>query len=35
MLDSNRLTVTVNPGANAGDPAVVEVDDGWWSYCFK
>ncbi|MCW8400800.1 D-alanyl-D-alanine carboxypeptidase/D-alanyl-D-alanine-endopeptidase [Legionella sp. PATHC038] len=28
MVDSNRLTVTVNPGAQAGDPAVVEVDDG-------
>ncbi|MDR3443536.1 MAG: D-alanyl-D-alanine carboxypeptidase/D-alanyl-D-alanine-endopeptidase [Legionella sp.] len=28
MLDANRLTVTVNPGAKAGDPAVVEADDG-------
>jgi len=28
MLDSNRLTVTVNPGSQAGAPAVVEVDDG-------
>ncbi|KTD06099.1 D-alanyl-D-alanine carboxypeptidase/D-alanyl-D-alanine-endopeptidase [Legionella gratiana] len=28
MLDANRLTVTVNPGARAGDPTVVEVDDG-------
>jgi D-alanyl-D-alanine carboxypeptidase/D-alanyl-D-alanine-endopeptidase (penicillin-binding protein 4) len=28
MLDSNRLTVTVNPGAQAGSAAVVEVDDG-------
>ncbi len=28
MLDSNRLVVTVNPGSHAGDPAVVEVDDG-------
>ncbi|AUH73831.1 D-alanyl-D-alanine carboxypeptidase/D-alanyl-D-alanine-endopeptidase [Legionella sainthelensi] len=28
MLDANRLTVTVNPGARTGDPAVVEVDDG-------
>ncbi|CAM3076560.1 D-alanyl-D-alanine carboxypeptidase/D-alanyl-D -alanine-endopeptidase [Legionella steigerwaltii] len=28
MVDSNRLTVTVNPGAQAGDPAIVEVDDG-------
>lgn len=27
MLDSNRLTVTVNPGVRAGSPAVVEVDD--------
>ena len=27
MLDSNRLTVTVNPGAKAGDPAIVEVGD--------
>ncbi|MCL9684799.1 D-alanyl-D-alanine carboxypeptidase/D-alanyl-D-alanine endopeptidase [Legionella maioricensis] len=27
MLDSNRLTVTVNPGAKAGDPAIVEVED--------
>ncbi|ARB93553.1 D-alanyl-D-alanine carboxypeptidase/D-alanyl-D-alanine endopeptidase [Legionella longbeachae] len=28
MLDANRLTVTVNPGARIGDPAIVEVDDG-------
>lgn len=28
MLDANRLTVTVNPGAKVGDPAIVEVDDG-------
>lgn len=28
MLDSNRLTVTVNPGSQTGSPAVVEVDDG-------
>lgn len=28
MLDANRLTVTVNPGAQAGLPALVEVDDG-------
>lgn len=28
MIDANRLTVTVNPGAKAGDPAVVEADDG-------
>jgi D-alanyl-D-alanine carboxypeptidase/D-alanyl-D-alanine-endopeptidase (penicillin-binding protein 4) len=28
MIDANRLTVTVNPGSKAGDPAVVEVDDG-------
>lgn len=28
MLDANRLMVTVNPGAKAGDPAIVEVDDG-------
>lgn len=28
MIDANRLTVTVNPGAHAGAPAVVEVDDG-------
>lgn len=28
MLDSNRLTVTVNPGSQVGSPAVVEVDDG-------
>lgn len=27
MLDSNRLTVTVNPGARVGDPAIVEADD--------
>lgn len=27
MLDSNRLTVIVNPGAKAGDPAVVEIED--------
>ncbi|MCW8419494.1 D-alanyl-D-alanine carboxypeptidase/D-alanyl-D-alanine endopeptidase [Fluoribacter dumoffii] len=28
MVDSNRLTVTVNPGAQAGSPAIVEADDG-------
>lgn len=28
MLDANRLTVTVNPGARVGDPAIVEVDGG-------
>jgi D-alanyl-D-alanine carboxypeptidase/D-alanyl-D-alanine-endopeptidase (penicillin-binding protein 4) len=28
MLDSNRLTITVNPGAEVGSPALVEVDDG-------
>lgn len=28
MVDANRLTVTVNPGAKVGDPAIVEVDDG-------
>ena len=28
MIDANRLTVTVNPGIQAGDPAVVEADDG-------
>lgn len=28
MVDANRLTVTVNPGAHTGDLAVVEVDDG-------
>ena len=28
MLDANRLTVTVNPGAQPGTAAVVEVDDG-------
>ncbi|WP_058535934.1 D-alanyl-D-alanine carboxypeptidase/D-alanyl-D-alanine endopeptidase [Legionella saoudiensis] len=27
MLDANRLTVTVNPGAKAGDPAIVEAND--------
>ena len=27
MLDSNRLTVTVNPGAQVGEPAIVEVED--------
>ncbi|MFI4919256.1 MAG: D-alanyl-D-alanine carboxypeptidase/D-alanyl-D-alanine-endopeptidase [Legionellales bacterium] len=27
MVDSNRLIVTVNPGAKADDAAVVEVDD--------
>lgn len=27
MLDANRLTVTVNPGAAVGSPALVEVDD--------
>lgn len=28
MIDSNRLTVTVNPGSQVGAPAVIEVDDG-------
>lgn len=28
VIDANRLTVTVNPGAKAGDNAVIEVDDG-------
>ncbi|RUR13577.1 D-alanyl-D-alanine carboxypeptidase/D-alanyl-D-alanine-endopeptidase [Legionella sp. km772] len=28
MLDANRLTVTVNPGAQVGAPALVEADDG-------
>ncbi|MGC1182588.1 D-alanyl-D-alanine carboxypeptidase/D-alanyl-D-alanine endopeptidase [Legionella sp.] len=28
IIDANRLTVTVNPGARSGDPAMVEVDDG-------
>lgn len=28
MLDANRLTVTVSPGAYAGAPAIVEADDG-------
>lgn len=28
MLDSNRIMVTVNPGAKEGDPAIVEADDG-------
>jgi D-alanyl-D-alanine carboxypeptidase/D-alanyl-D-alanine-endopeptidase (penicillin-binding protein 4) len=28
VIDANRLTVTVNPGAKIGDHAVVEVDDG-------
>ncbi len=28
MLDANRLTVTVNPGAQVGLPAIVEADDG-------
>jgi D-alanyl-D-alanine carboxypeptidase/D-alanyl-D-alanine-endopeptidase (penicillin-binding protein 4) len=27
MLDSNRLTVTVNPGAKVGEPAIVEIED--------
>lgn len=27
MIDTNRLTVTVNPGANADDPAIVETND--------
>ncbi len=27
MLDSNRLTVIVNPGAKIGEPAIVEVED--------
>ena len=28
LVDANRLTVTVNPGATAGAPAIVEADDG-------
>ena len=28
VIDANRLTVTVSPGAKAGDPAIVEADDG-------
>lgn len=28
VIDANRLTVTVNPGARVDDHAVVEVDDG-------
>ncbi|MDP3269461.1 MAG: D-alanyl-D-alanine carboxypeptidase/D-alanyl-D-alanine-endopeptidase, partial [Legionella sp.] len=28
MLDANRLTITVNPAAQVGSPAIVEVDDG-------
>lgn len=28
MIDSNRLSVTVNPGAQDGDAAIVEADDG-------
>lgn len=28
MIDANRLTVTVNPGAKLNDPAIIEVDDG-------
>ncbi|MFT4059393.1 MAG: D-alanyl-D-alanine carboxypeptidase/D-alanyl-D-alanine-endopeptidase [Legionella sp.] len=28
VIDANRLTVTVNPGAKTSDPAVVEIDDG-------
>lgn len=28
MIDSNRLTVTVNPAAHDGERAIVEVDDG-------
>lgn len=28
MLDSNRLTVTVSPGAQAGAPGLIEADDG-------
>ncbi|WED43263.1 D-alanyl-D-alanine carboxypeptidase/D-alanyl-D-alanine-endopeptidase [Legionella cardiaca] len=27
MIDTNRLTVTVNPSAKIGEPAVVETDD--------
>lgn len=28
MIDSNRLSITVNPGSQEGEPAIVEVDDG-------
>lgn len=28
MIDSNRLTITVNPGSSEGEPAIVEADDG-------
>lgn len=28
VIDANRLTATVSPGAHAGDPAIVEADDG-------
>lgn len=28
IIDANRLTITVNPGAHIGDPALVELDDG-------
>lgn len=28
MIDSNRLTVTINPGSQNGEPAIVEADDG-------
>jgi serine-type D-Ala-D-Ala carboxypeptidase/endopeptidase (penicillin-binding protein 4) len=35
MIDANRLTVTVNPGTNAGDPAVVEIDDGGGAILLK
>ncbi|CAM2958495.1 D-alanyl-D-alanine carboxypeptidase/D-alanyl-D-alanine-endopeptidase [Legionella worsleiensis] len=28
MIDSNRLTITVNPGAQVGSPAIIEVHDG-------
>lgn len=27
MINANRLTVTVNPGMNEGDPAIIEADD--------
>ncbi|KTD63636.1 D-alanyl-D-alanine carboxypeptidase/D-alanyl-D-alanine-endopeptidase [Legionella santicrucis] len=35
MIDANRLTVTVNPGTHAGDPAIVEVDDGGGNIILK
>lgn len=35
MIDNNRLTVRVNPGAKADDPALIEIDDGGGTIVLK